>query len=135
MSYLNELDVHIKGNIESILNMPVGSDERRALVEETIKLMNSSTEYRKCLDDANFKSNQLKTDRGIRYAEIQEKRKDRWTRFWLTVLSTGVMTGVTVWATNGAWRFDRDPNGYMLTSSTGRGWLNKAVDFMYRGMK
>lgn len=133
MGYLNKLDARIEKNIDSIENMNLGSDERKALVEETIKLMDRSTDFHKYLDEHTDRANQIRADRQAKYDEIQEKRKDRWTRLGLGIGTTLLGAGVTIWSVAGTWRFDRSDN--LLSSTNSRGLINKGIDFLYRSMK
>ena len=133
MGYLSKLDARIETNLDSIADMGLGSDERKALVEETIKLMDRSREFHQYQDEHTDRVFQIRSDNQVKYDEIAEKRKDRWTRLGLGIGSAMLGAGVTIWSVAGTWKFDRDD--HLLTSTNSRGLINKGIDFLYRSMK
>lgn len=101
-----DMETMLKERIESdfheLQEMEVGTDERKAAVDELTVLM----------------------DRAIEIQKFQEERKGRWVRDILTGAGIVIPTVVTIWGTVKSIEFEKTGT---ITTIMGRGFINKLL--------
>lgn len=99
----------VKAN-EKLDTTEFGTDERKATVDEVVKIADRLIEVEKIEVEQKHKAKQMKDD-----------QIDKWVRHGLTVGTTLLSAGVFIWGTVGTWKFDAE---HTITSTQGRGIIN-----------
>ena len=96
------LKERIEGDFQELRETEIGSDERKAAVDELTVLM----------------------DRAIEIQKFEDERKDRLIRNILTASGIVIPTAVTIWGTIKSIEFEKEGT---ITTIMGRGFINKLI--------
>jgi hypothetical protein len=98
----------------------VGSEQRRALVDETTKLMDRAIKMEELVIEREAKEN----DRLLKIQQMDEDRKDRLVKNCMTAAGIILPVMLTVWGTLTSLKFEEEGT---VTTIVGRGFVNKLL--------
>ena len=123
----NLLEEQIKGGLEGLGNLGMGSEEYKSASEAITKLIDREIELKK-LDSANDDKRHQRLieikDRELDRKKYKKKKKDRWIKNGLTAAGLIIPTIVTIWGTIKSFEFEEKGS---ITTIMGRGFINKLL--------
>ena len=123
----NLLEEQIKGGLEGLGNLDMGSEEYKAASEVITKLIDREIELKK-LDSANDDKRHQRLieikDRELDRKKYESDEKDRWIKNGLTAAGLIIPTIVTIWGTIKSFEFEEKGS---ITTIMGRGFINKLL--------
>ena len=123
----NLLDEQIKGGLEGLGNLDMGSEEYKSASEAITKLIDREIELKK-LDSANDDKRHQRLieikDRELDRKKYESDEKDRWIKNGLTAAGLIIPTIVTIWGTIKSFEFEEKGS---ITTIMGRGFINKLL--------
>ena len=114
----------IQDEIKELNKMEVGSDTYKTTVDGVTKLADRFIEIEKLEIDREFKASNQSIDEGLKLAEMENEKKDRLIKNYLTGLSIITGVGLTVWGTVKSLKFEEEGT---VTTIVGRGFINKLL--------
>ena len=123
----NLLEEQIKGGLEGLGNLDMGSEEYKSASEAITKLIDREIELKK-LDSANDDKRHQRfieiKDRELDRKKYESDEKDRWIKNGLTAAGLIIPTIVTIWGTIKSFEFEEKGS---ITTIMGRGFINKLL--------
>ena len=123
----NLLEEQIKGGLEGLGNLGMGSEEYKSASEAITKLIDREIELKK-LDSANDDKRHQRLieikDRELDRKKYESDEKDRWIKNGLTAAGLIIPTIVTIWGTIKSFEFEEKGS---ITTIMGRGFINKLL--------
>ena len=123
----NLLEEQIKGGLEGLGNLDMGSEEYKSASEAITKLIDREIELKK-LDSANDDKRHQRLieikDRELDRKKYESDEKDRWIKNGLTAAGLIIPTIVTIWGTINSFEFEEKGS---ITTIMGRGFINKLL--------
>ena len=123
----NLLEEQIKGGLEGLGNLDMGSEEYKSASEAITKLIDREIELKK-LDSANDDKRHQRLieikDRELDRKKYESDEKDRWIKNGLTAAGLIIPTIVTIWGTVKSFEFEEKGS---ITTIMGRGFINKLL--------
>lgn len=123
----NLLEEQIKGGLEGLGNLDMGSEEYKSASEAITKLIDREIELKK-LDSANDDKRHQRLieikDRELNRKKYESDEKDRWIKNGLTAAGLIIPTIVTIWGTIKSFEFEEKGS---ITTIMGRGFINKLL--------
>ena len=123
----NLLEEQIKGGLEGLGNLDMGSEEYKSASEAITKLIDREIELKK-LDSANDDKRHQRLieikDRELDRKKYESDEKDRWIKNGLTAAGLIIPTIVTIWGTIKSFEFEEKGS---ITTIMGRGFINKLL--------
>ena len=123
----NLLEEQIKGGLEGLGNLDMGSEEYKSASEAITKLIDREIELKK-LDSANDDKRHQRLieikDRELDRKKYESDEKDRWVKNGLTAAGLIIPTIVTIWGTIKSFEFEEKGS---ITTIMGRGFINKLL--------
>lgn len=106
--------------LNNLKETEVGSEQRRALVDETTKLMDRAIKMEELVIEREAKEN----DRLLKIQQMDEDRKDRLVKNCMTAAGIILPVMLTVWGTLTSLKFEEEGT---VTTIVGRGFVNKLL--------
>ena len=123
----NLLEEQIKGGLEGLGNLDMGSEEYKSASEAITKLIDREIELKK-LDSANDDKRHQRLieikDRELDRKKYESDETDRWIKNGLTAAGLIIPTIVTIWGTIKSFEFEEKGS---ITTIMGRGFINKLL--------
>lgn len=114
----------IETDFETLANAEVGSDERRATVDELTKLMDRMIEMEKVNNDCKDKTEIRENDQAVKVQQLEDDRKDRIVKNVMGAAGIVLPLLVTIWGTKVSLKFEETGS---FTTIMGRGFIQKLL--------
>lgn len=114
----------IETDFETLANAKVGSDERRATVDELTKLMDRMIEMEKVTNDYKDKTEIRENDQTMKLQQLEDDRKDRIVKNIMGAAGIVLPLLVTIWGTKVSLKFEEEGT---FTTIMGRGFIQKLL--------
>lgn len=114
----------IKDDFEKLKENDLGSDERKAALDEVTKLMDRAIEIKKADIDCKNKAATLESEQLMRKQQIEDEKKDRLIKNLISVAGIVLPIGLTIWGTKVSLKFEEEGT---VTTIMGRGFINKLL--------
>lgn len=114
----------IKDDFEKLKGNDLGSDERKAALDEVTKLMDRAIEIKKADIDCKSKAASLASEQLLREQQIKDEKKDRIVKNLISVAGIVLPIGLTIWGTKVSLKFEEEGT---VTTIMGRGFINKLL--------
>lgn len=114
----------IETDFETLANAKVGSDERRATVDELTKLMDRMIEMEKVNNDCKDKTEIRENDQAVKVQQLEDDRKDRLVKNVMGAAGIVLPLIVTIWGTKVSLKFEETGS---FTTIMGRGFIQKLL--------
>ena len=102
----------------------LGSDERKAALDELTKLMDRAIENKKVEFDCRNKAATLESEQLMRKQQMDDEKKDRLVKNLISVAGIVLPIGLTIWGTKVSLKFEEEGT---ITTIMGRGFINKLL--------
>lgn len=122
MSVKELLEKEIKTLHEALEEMEVGTGEHTKATNDLAKLLDKYNEMIKNDYDYWDRRETREKDHEIKERQLEDDRKDRLVKNWLTGISIGGGFGLTIWGTLKSLKFEETGS---LTTSAGREFIKK----------
>lgn len=124
MNIENMLDEEIKDEFEGLKDVPMGEEQHKVSVEALSKLIDRSIELKKLEIERIDKRENAEFEREFKKQQVEDEKKDRKFRNYITIAGIVVPTVVTIWGTLKTFKFEETGT---VTSMLGRGFINKIL--------
>ena len=114
----------IKDDFEKLKGNDLGSDERKAALDEVTKLMDRAIEIKKVDIECENKAATLESEQLMRKQQIEDEKKDRLIKNLISVAGIVLPIGLTIWGTKVSLKFEEEGT---ITTIMGRGFINKLL--------
>ena len=114
----------IKDDFAKIKGNELGSDERKAAVDEVTKLMDRAIEIKRVDVDCKNKAETLESEQLMRKQMMEDEKKDRLIKNLISVAGIVLPIGLTIWGTRVSLKFEEEGT---ITTIMGRGFINKLL--------
>lgn len=114
----------IKDDFEKLKGNDLGSDERKAALDEVTKLMDRAIEIKKVDIDCENRAKTLESEELMRKQQIEDEKKDRLIKNLISVAGIVLPIGLTIWGTKVSLKFEEEGT---VTTIMGRGFINKLL--------
>lgn len=114
----------IKDDFDKLKGNDLGSDERKAALDEVTKLMDRAIEIKKVDVDCKSKAEALESEQLMRKQQIEDEKKDRLIKNLISVAGIVLPIGLTIWGTKVSLKFEEEGT---VTTIMGRGFINKLL--------
>ena len=114
----------IKDDFEKIKGNDLGSEERKAALDEVTKLMDRAIEIKKVDIESESKAKTLESEELMRKQQMQDEKKDRLIKNLISVAGIVLPIGLTIWGTKVSLKFEEEGT---VTTIMGRGFINKLL--------
>lgn len=102
----------------------LGSEKRRAAVDELAKLMDRAIEMEKVTNDYNDKKEIRENDRIIRTCQMSDDNRDRIVKNIISAAGIVLPLIVTIWGAKVSMQFEKEDS---FTTIMGRGFIQKLI--------
>lgn len=106
--------------LNELKDAEVGSEQRRATVDEMTKLMDRAIK----MEELGIEREAKENDRLLRIQQMDEDRKDRLVKNCMTAAGIILPVMLTVWGTLTSLKFEEEGT---VTTIVGRGFVNKLL--------
>lgn len=124
MDIENLLYDEITTDFEKLRGMDIGSDERKATVDELAKLMDRAIEMKKVENDCKDKAETRLSEQAMKLQQLEDDKKDRLVKNITTAAGVVLPLIVTIWGTKVSLKFEEEGT---FTTIMGRGFINKLL--------
>ena len=124
MKFKTAFDDEIQAEIEELSKMQVGSDVYKVTVDEVTKLMDRRIELQKLENERIEKIESRNAELELKYAQMEEDKKDRRVKNGLTAAGILLPLGVTIWGTLKSFKFEETGS---VSTIMGRGFIQKLL--------
>ena len=124
MKFKTAFDDEILAEIEELSKMQVGSDVYKVTVDEVTKLMDRRIELQKLENERVEKIESRNAELELKYAQMEEDKKDRRVKNGLTAAGILLPLGVTIWGTLKSFKFEETGS---VSTIMGRGFVQKLL--------
>ena len=114
----------IETDFETLASAKVGSDDRKATVDELIKLMDRAIEMEKVNNECEDKTEIRENDQAMKMRQLEDDKKDRLIKNAIGVAGIVLPLLVTIWGTKVSLKFEEEGT---FTTIMGRGFINKLL--------
>lgn len=114
----------IETDFETLANAEVGSDERKATVDELTKLMDRMIEMEKVTNDCKDKTEIRENDQTMKMQQLEDDKKDRLVKNIMGAAGIVLPLLVTIWGTKVSLKFEEEGT---FTTIMGRGFIQKLL--------
>lgn len=106
--------------LNELKNAEIGSEQRRATVDEMTKLMDRAIK----MEELGIEREAKENDRLLKIQQMDEDRKDRLVKNCMTAAGIILPVMLTVWGTLTSLKFEEEGT---VTTIVGRGFVNKLL--------
>lgn len=114
----------IKDDFEKLKECDLGSDERKAALDEVTKLMDRAIEIKKVDIECENKVVTIESEQLMRKQQMEDEKKDRLIKNLISVAGIVLPIGLTIWGTIVSLKFEEEGT---VTTIMGRGFINKLL--------
>lgn len=114
----------IETDFETLANAEVGSEERRATVDELTKLMDRMIEMERVSSDCKDKTEIRENDQAVKLQQLEDEKKDRVVKNIMGAAGIVLPLLVTIWGTKVSLKFEEEGT---FTTIMGRGFIQKLL--------
>lgn len=114
----------IKDDFDKLKGNELGSDERKATLDEITKLMDRAIEIKKSDIECENKAAALESEQLMRKQQMDDEKKDRLIKNLISVAGIVLPIGLTIWGTKVSLKFEEEGT---VTTIMGRGFINKLL--------
>lgn len=125
MTVKNTFIEEIESQFEGLGDLELGTEQYEKTVNGIAKLSDQLIE----LEKLEVEREKMSDEYAIKTAQMEEDRKDRKVKNWLTGAGIVIPAGVAVWGTVKSIRFEKDG---VITTLMGKGWINSMITKMKR---
>ena len=120
------LDKELESSINSLEDIPLGTEEYKASVDSITKLLDKSIELKKLEIEADDKIKTREFEESIKTQQMEDERKDRIIKNWLTGASIVIPAGCGIWGFIKSIKFEETGT---ITTLSGRNILGSILKF------
>ena len=120
------LDKELESSINSLEDIPLGTEEYKASVDAITKLLDKSIELKKLEIEADDKIKTREFEESIKTQQMECERKDRIIKNWLTGASIVIPAGCGIWGFIKSIKFEETGT---ITTLSGRNILGSILKF------
>jgi len=102
----------------------LGSDERKAALDELTKLMDRAIEIEKVEIESKHKAATLESEQLMRKQQMEDEKKDRLIKNLISTAGIVLPIALTIWGTKVSLKFEEEGT---FTTIMGRGFINKLL--------
>ena len=102
----------------------LGSEKRRAALDELTKLMDRAIEMQKVDNDCKDKTEIRENDQTVKMQQLVDDKKDRIVKNTISVAGIVLPLIVTIWGAKASMRFEKEDS---FTTTMGRGFIQKLL--------
>ena len=124
MNIENLLYDAIETDFETLASATVGSEERRATVDELTRLLDRAIEMEKVNNDCVDKTEIRENDKLAKQQQFEDDKKDRLIRNITSAAGVVLPLLVTIWGTKVSLQFEKEGT---FTTIMGRGFIQKLL--------
>jgi hypothetical protein len=124
MSIKTLLEKEINDEFEELGKTAIGSDEYKTTVDGLTKLMDRAIELEKSEAERADRKAAQESELELKAQQLEDEKKDRKVKNWLTAAGIIIPTGVTIWGTIKSIKFEQEGT---ITTIMGRGFINKLL--------
>lgn len=104
--------------------MPNGSEERKAKVDELAKFMDRAIEMEKIDVDCKHKDKALENEQVFKQQQMVDEKRDRLVKNVISVAGVVLPLAVTIWGTIASFKFEKEDS---ISTIMGRGYIQKLL--------
>ena len=120
------LDKELESSINSLEDIPLGTEEYKASVDAITKLLDKSIELKKLEIETDDKIKTREFEESIKTQQMEDERKDRIIKNWLTGASIVIPAGCGIWGFIKSIKFEETGT---ITTLSGRNILGSILKF------
>ena len=120
------LDKELESSINSLEDIPLGTEEYKASVDSITKLLDKSIELKKLEIETDDKIKTREFEERIKTQQMECERKDRIIKNWLTGASIVIPAGCGIWGFIKSIKFEETGT---ITTLSGRNILGSILKF------
>ena len=120
------LDKELESSINSLEDIPLGTEEYKASVDSITKLLDKSIELKKLEIETDDKIKTREFEESIKTQQMECERKDRIIKNWLTGASIVIPAGCGIWGFIKSIKFEETGT---ITTLSGRNILGSILKF------
>lgn len=124
MSVKRLMKDEIKKELGELSKAELGSDEYKTTIDGLTRLADRVIEMEKIETEQAERAIDREIDYELKQQQMEDDRKDRKIKNWLTAAGIAIPTGVTVWGTVKSFKFEKEGT---ITTIMGRGFINKLL--------
>lgn len=124
MNFDDLLRQEIVSEVSELKNIELGTEAYKTTVDGVTKLMDRAIEIEKLNVETDQKYESLENERSIKRQEMEEDKKDRKLKNYISIAGLVLPLAITVWGTVKTLKFEE--NG-TVTTIVGRGFVNKLL--------
>ena len=102
----------------------IGSDERKAALNELSTLMDKAIEMEKVEIESKHKAATLESEQLMRKQQMEDEKKDRLVKNLISTAGIVLPIALTIWGTKVSLKFEEEGT---FTTIMGRGFINKLL--------
>ena len=114
----------IETDFETLASAKIGSEERRATVDELTKLMDRMIEMERVNNDCKDKTEVRENDQAVKLQQLEDEKKDRLVKNIMGAAGIVLPLIVTIWGTKVSLKFEETGS---FTTIMGRGFIQKLL--------
>ena len=114
----------IETDFDKLATTDLGSDERKAAVDELTKLMDRMIEMEKVNNECEDKAKTRESEQLLKQQQLEDDKKDRLIKNVISVAGVMLPLAVTIWGTKVSLKFEEEGT---FTTIMGRGFINKLL--------
>lgn len=114
----------IETDFEKLANEELGSDQRKATVDELTRLMDRAIEMERVTNDCDDKAKTRESEQLIKMQQLEDDKKDRLVKNVLSAAGVLLPILVTIWGTKVSLEFEKEGT---FTTIMGRGFIQKLL--------
>ena len=126
MSLEKLLDKELESSINCLEDIPLGTEEYKASVDSITKLLDKSIELKKLEIETDDKIKTREFEESIKTQQMEDERKDRIIKNWLTGASIVIPAGCGIWGFIKSIKFEETGT---ITTLSGRNILGSILKF------
>ena len=124
MSTKTLLHDEIQDQLGELNEIQVGTEEYKVAVDGVTKLLDRAIEMDKVEIEKKDKNEARAIELDLKLKQMEDERKDRTVKNYLTVLGIAVPSAITIWGTIKSIKFEETGT---ITTIMGRGFINKLL--------
>ena len=114
----------IETDFEKLANEELGSDQRKAAVDELTRLMDRAIEMEKVNNDCDDRAKARESEERDKLQQLEADKKDRLVKNVLSAAGVILPLLVTIWGTKVSLEFEKEGT---FTTIMGRGFIQKLL--------
>lgn len=124
MSIKTLLEEEIKDEFEELGKTEIGTEAYKTTVDGLTKLVDRAIELNKSEAERADRKAAQESELELKVQQLEDEKKDRKVKNWLTAAGIIIPTGVTIWGTIKSIKFEQEGT---ITTIMGRGFINKLL--------